>query len=330
MTKPCLSNRIDPTFPGLAMMLPLPQLSEPTMVHQVDYKTTEVSTKKKPGRKRTKLSKIDQLLINLPAGFTFLGPPGHCKKDYILEQLKDGPKKGGQDSISAQNCLEQTADTDSQTFRVGLFCINILEVSVANLKAMRKLLPRPEYKLLKNRKCARMSRFRRKEQTSEYEALNKQLQEENSQLRRQLGLPAADPKMLNLSADSSDDEQDSGGAETHQEIDERNLHSSFALSHDRSVLYEASNVQAQSKESNRLARAPFTANSALLRSVQLKPLDMLHIVPMDQLRLPMDQLRLPMDQLRLPMEQQRVMESAQSLQNGRERLQREDEASLES
>ena len=47
--------------------------------------------------------------------------------------------------------------------------------------------------------------------------------------------------MLNLSADSSDDEKDSGGAETHQEIDESYLHSSIALSHDLSVLFEASN-----------------------------------------------------------------------------------------
>ena len=68
-----------------------------------------------------------------------------------------------QDEVSASHRLEQTADSESRSFNIGLFRIDIHEVSVADLKAMRKLLPRAEYKLLKNRKCARLSRSRRKE-----------------------------------------------------------------------------------------------------------------------------------------------------------------------
>ena len=41
--------------------------------------------KKKPGRKKTKLSKTAILLANLPKGFTFIGPEGHCTEEYIME-----------------------------------------------------------------------------------------------------------------------------------------------------------------------------------------------------------------------------------------------------
>ena len=90
---------------------------------------------------------------------------------------------------------------------------------MADLKAMRKLLPRADYKLIKNRKCARLSRSRRKEQTTELILANKRLMLENAQLRQQLGLPPVDN--IDMSQESSDDEEDSGGAETCQEADDR-------------------------------------------------------------------------------------------------------------
>ena len=40
--------------------------------------------KKKVGRKRTKLSKIELLLTNLPTGVTFIGPAGFCTEEYIM------------------------------------------------------------------------------------------------------------------------------------------------------------------------------------------------------------------------------------------------------
>ncbi len=185
------------------------------------YPTTSPSTlipaKKKPGRKRTKLSKTAQLLANLPTGFTFIGPLGQCNETYILAELKDQLLGQSQDETAASKRLEQTADSDTRQFTIGSFRIDLELVKVSDLKSMRKLLPRTEYKLLKNRKCARLSRFRRKEQTSSLMEINKKLREENRQLRMQLGLPLAEEQSMDV--DSSDDEKDSGGADTNQDSD---------------------------------------------------------------------------------------------------------------
>ena len=50
-------------------------------------------------------------------------------------------------------------------FLICQFVIDIARISVKDLIAMRKLLPCQEYRLLKNRKCARESRKKRKQQT---------------------------------------------------------------------------------------------------------------------------------------------------------------------
>ena len=71
---------------------------------------------------------------------------------------------------------------------MGLFKINLDEASIKDLKAMRKLLPREEYTLLKNRKCARFNRFRKKDQTKNLLEENKQLREENARLRTLLDI----------------------------------------------------------------------------------------------------------------------------------------------
>ena len=174
--------------------------------------------KKKPGRKRTKLSKTSILLANLPKGFTYNGPPGHCNEIYVMSQLKNDMMLGNQDDLSACQRLDLTTDSESRTLTIGSFRIDIDEVRVADLKSMRKLLPRPEYKLLKNRKCARLSRYRRKEQTSSLLAMNRKLKEENSRLRFQLGLPSLDDHTYSI--DSSDDAKDSGGANCLDDINE--------------------------------------------------------------------------------------------------------------
>ena len=81
---------------------------------------------------------------------------------------------------------------------------------------MRKLLPRREYKLIKNRKCARLSRSRRKEHAEQLMEMNKRLLAENAALRRQLGLPVKQSQ--DFEKDSSDDENDSGGALSNGEV----------------------------------------------------------------------------------------------------------------
>ena len=103
-----------------------------------------------------------------------------------MEQLKNdivvGNKTAG--DVLTSNRLEMTQESDTQCFLIGSFRIDIGEVKVSDLKLMRKLLPRNEYKLLKNRKCARLSRTRRKEQTQTIISINKRLKEENALLRQ--------------------------------------------------------------------------------------------------------------------------------------------------
>ena len=95
-----------------------------------------------------------------------------------MSQLKNDSLLSDGDLSTCQR-LDLTADSETRTVTIGMFRINIDEVRVGDLKSMRKLLPRSEYKLLKNRKCARLSRSRRKEQTSALMAMNKRLKEEN-------------------------------------------------------------------------------------------------------------------------------------------------------
>ena len=77
---------------------------------------------------------------------------------------------------------------------------------------MRKLLPRSEYKLLKNRKCAKLGRSRRKAQESALMEMNDRLKQENARLRELLGLPQVEDQPFEQDF-SSDDQKDSGGAE---------------------------------------------------------------------------------------------------------------------
>lgn len=52
---------------------------------------------------------------------------------------------------------------DCKMFPIGSFLIKIDQITIANLKKMRKLLPKNEYQLLKNRKCAQLCRASKKE-----------------------------------------------------------------------------------------------------------------------------------------------------------------------
>ena len=144
--------------------------------------------RKKPGRKRTKQSKNSLLLANLPNGFTFIGPKGYCTEDYILWQLKNDALLHEDDELFASNRLSLTENGDARVFTIGCFRIDLDVVKVADLKAMRKMLPKTEYKLIKNRKCARLTRYRRKEETMGLLIENKRLRKENAALRRKLGL----------------------------------------------------------------------------------------------------------------------------------------------
>ena len=59
---------------------------------------------------------------------------------------------------------EGQKDNENDVVRVGSFLINIEKVTKDQIKRMRKFLPPNEYKLLKNRKTARMCRRKKKEE----------------------------------------------------------------------------------------------------------------------------------------------------------------------
>ena len=126
----------------------------------------------------------------MPKGFTFIGPTGFCNAEYILGQLKNDELLYGHDELSASTRLQLNKNNGNvRFFTVGCFRIDIDVIKVSDLKAMRKLLPKTEYKLLKNRKCARILRSRRKKQMMTLLIENKRLKNENAELSKKLGLP---------------------------------------------------------------------------------------------------------------------------------------------
>ena len=124
-----------------------------------------------------------------------------------------------------------TAESDSRVFNIGLFTLDLERVKVSDLKSMRKLLPRTEYKLLKNRKCARRSRFRRKKQTLSLIEINQKLREENAMMRLQLGLPPAAEESHDN--ESSYYDNDSDGADIKTELGSLTQQSTMLLLPDK-------------------------------------------------------------------------------------------------
>ena len=68
---------------------------------------------------------------------------------------------------------------DPNVVRIGDFLIDLDIISKEDLIKMRRLLPQNEYKLLKNRKCARITRLVRKERTENTQVECKKLREIN-------------------------------------------------------------------------------------------------------------------------------------------------------
>lgn len=100
-----------------------------------------------------KARQVSDFLRNLPEGVT------HIKS-------KDNPEaQESQVAIEDQLSYEFDPDAkDSDIVRVGDFMINIEKVTKAAIISMRKFLPTDEYRLLKNRKSARLCRRKRKEE----------------------------------------------------------------------------------------------------------------------------------------------------------------------
>ena len=67
------------------------------------------------------------------------------------------------DSNSVSANIDQL---DAQTLKIGLWQIDLDVVTIKGLIMMRRVLPKAEYRLIKNRKCARVSRQKRKEKAN--------------------------------------------------------------------------------------------------------------------------------------------------------------------
>ena len=68
-----------------------------------------------------------------------------------------------QDSNSVSANIDQL---DARTLKIGLWQIDLDVVTIKGLIQMRRVLPKAEYRLIKNRKCARVSRQKRKEKAN--------------------------------------------------------------------------------------------------------------------------------------------------------------------
>ena len=65
------------------------------------------------------------------------------------------------DKVNDQNELEL-----DDLMRIGRFIVHIGTATIPNLKKMRSYWPKEEYRLLKNRKTARLQRLKRKEENN--------------------------------------------------------------------------------------------------------------------------------------------------------------------
>ena len=67
---------------------------------------------------------------------------------------------------------------------VGLFAINLDEITLVSLKRMRYVLPKDDYRRLKDRISARVIRRKRAQKTSRLLRINELLRKENDRLRQ--------------------------------------------------------------------------------------------------------------------------------------------------
>ena len=105
---------------------------------------------------------------NLPEGIQYHDPDGESYEDDRRDAFLNEDEKEG------------------DVVRVGDFTINIEVVTKAQLISMRKFLPSEQYRLLKNRKSARLCRRKRKEERGDMQKDLDDLKKENQTLKEKL------------------------------------------------------------------------------------------------------------------------------------------------
>ena len=124
---------------------------------------------KEANKKRVQKARITQDIIRkLPEGITY--------HESQSSDLDDEPK---QVSDLGNGIDDDEEYKEGDIVRVGKFRINIEKVTKAQLIAMRKFLPAQQYRLIKNRKTARLCRRKRKEERGDMARLVDDLRKEN-------------------------------------------------------------------------------------------------------------------------------------------------------
>ena len=108
---------------------------------------------------------------NLPEGITYSNP----EDESYENDLKRDTFAGLDDEFK-----------EGDIVRVGDFTINIELVSKSSLISMRKFLPAEQYRLLKNRKSARLCRRKRKEERGDMQKTVEDLKKDNEELKQKL------------------------------------------------------------------------------------------------------------------------------------------------
>ena len=156
-------------------------LCEKQVFSQPDDRLNEIKTmasRNLPGRKRTRKSKIQQVLDDLPHGVRFIGRDDQYTEEYFT--TKGGQSIQPEGSNASLNGSTDGSDRvasnegsgDGSELIIGLFAIQLDQITLMSLKRMRYVLPRDDYRRLKDRISARNIRRKRTEKTNRLLRIN--------------------------------------------------------------------------------------------------------------------------------------------------------------
>jgi hypothetical protein len=145
-----------------------------SMMSDSDDSVSDITAPKNPPTRKKSSQKViritPEFIKNLPEGIEYHDPATSRPEDLEETPMID-------------------MDTDikeNDIVRVGDFSFNIEIVSKTQIIHMRKYLPPEQYRLLKNRKSARLCRRKRKEERGDMQRTLEMLKIENSILKEKL------------------------------------------------------------------------------------------------------------------------------------------------
>jgi hypothetical protein len=104
----------------------------------------------------------------LPAGVSYVGELADYNSErfvWVAAERQKWLNAHPETPIELKPFQQGSAGPLTDTFKICEFVIDIERVSVKGLISMRPILPFQEYRLLKNRKCARECRKKKKHHT---------------------------------------------------------------------------------------------------------------------------------------------------------------------